>query len=213
MSRTTRSHPRRPIVMPALILIGLAASAATAQAQSPGPGRALLNRTPAATYRVVGGGNQFPTSIDVGVNPVRGSGTFSTPFSGVAANGKDLMWTGTAGGGVPGGMLILLADKGPAIESNRPVWQVEGIVFVSGAPEESFAADVDGTIDWKQGRMVLRGRITAGPLSGAAFEQTAELQQVDLRGQWRAERVVAAKLTAPHSCEYRGPPDARETER
>jgi len=80
--------------MPALILIGLAASAATAQAQSPGPGRALLNRTPAATYRVVGRGNQSPSSIDagnVGVNGVRGSGTFSTPVSGVAGNGKDRM--------------------------------------------------------------------------------------------------------------------------
>src|SRR5437868_8871358 len=124
MSRATRSHPRRPIVMPALILIGLAISAATAQAQGPRSERALLNRTPAATYRVVGRGNQSPSSIDagnVGVNGVRGSGTFSTPFSGVAANGKDLMWTGTAGGGVPGEMLILLADKGPAIESDRPV--------------------------------------------------------------------------------------------
>jgi hypothetical protein len=182
--------------MRALILIGLAASAATAQAQSPGPERALLNRTPAATYRLVADGTRSP-SIDaagnVGSNRVRGSGTFSTPFSGVAANGKDLMWTGTAGGGVPGEMLILLADKGPAVESNRPVWEVEGTVFVSGAPEESFAADVDGTIDWKQGKMVLRGRVTAGRLDGAAFYQTAELQQSDLRGQWRAERVVAAK--------------------
>jgi hypothetical protein len=66
-------------------------------------------------------------------------------------------------------------------------------VFVSGAPEESLAADVDGTIHWKPGRMVLRGRITGGRLDGAAFELTAELQQLDGRGQWRAERVVAAK--------------------
>jgi hypothetical protein len=28
---------------------------------------------------------------------------------------------------------------------------------------------------------VLRGRITAGRLDGAAFEQAAELQQIDLR--------------------------------
>src|SRR5438045_5701144 len=163
MSRTTRSHPRRPIVMPALILIGLAASAATAQAQSPGPGRALLNRTPAATYRVVGGGNQFPTSIDVGVNPVRGSGTFSTPFSGVAGNGKDLMWTGTAGGGVPGGMLILLADKGPAIESNRPGGQAEGIVFVSAPREKSFAAELAGPFTGRKGGRCYGGRIRAAP--------------------------------------------------
>jgi hypothetical protein len=173
MSRTTRSRPRQSIVIPAAILIGLAASAATAQAQSRAPDR-------------------------VGVNRVRGCGTFSTPFGGVAANGKDLMWTGTGragspGGGSPGEMLILLADKGPAVASNRPVWEVEGIVFVSGAPEESFAAEVDGTIDWKQGKMVLRGRITAGRLNGAAFEQTAELQQFDLRGHWRAERLVAVK--------------------
>ena len=186
-----------PLVVPGLILIGLAASAATARAQSPNPEQALLNRIPAATYRVVAAGNQSPISIDVaanaGVNRVRARGTFSTPFSGVAANGTDLMWAGPAGGGVPGEMLILLADKGPAVESNRSVWEVEGIVFVSGAPEESFAADVDGTIDWKQGKMVLRGRMTVGRLNGATFEQTAEVQQLDLRGQWRAERVVAAK--------------------
>ncbi|HEY6225227.1 MAG TPA: hypothetical protein VIW26_15700 [Gemmatimonadales bacterium] len=140
---------------------------------------------------------QSPTAMDVagnvGLNRVCASGTFSMPFGGVAANGKDLQWTGAADGGVPGEMRILLADKGPAGESNRPVWEVEGIVFVSGAPEESFAAEVDGTIDWKHGRMELRGRITAGRLDGAAFEQAAELQQLDLRGQWRAERVVAAK--------------------
>jgi hypothetical protein len=197
MSRTTRSHPHRPIVVTALVLIGLAASAATTRAQSPTPEAALLNRIPAATYGEVAAGNPSPTSIDVaasvGANRVRASGTFSTPFSGVAANAKDLMWTGSAGGGVPGEMLILLADKGPAVESSRPVWEVEGIVFVSGAAEESFAADVDGTIDWKQGKMVLRGRITVGRLNGAAFEQTAEVQQLDLRGQWRAQPVVAAK--------------------
>jgi hypothetical protein len=197
MSRITRSRPRRPLVVTGLVLTAFAASAATAQAQSPSPEPALLARTAAATYRMVTGGNQSPTSVDVaanvGVNRVRASGTFSTPFSGVAASGKDLTWTGPAVGGVPGEMLILLADKGPAVESNRPVWEVEGIVFVSGAPEESFAADVNGTIDWKQGRMVLRGRITAGRLNGAAFEQTAELRQFDLRGQWRAERGVAAK--------------------
>lgn len=168
-----------PLVVPGLILIGLAAAAATAQAQSPNPEQALLNR-------------------------VRASGTFSTPFSGVAANGTDLMWAGPAGGGVPGEMLILLADKGPAVESNRSVWEVEGIVFVSGAPEESFAADVDGTIDWKQGKMVLRGRMTVGRLNGATFELTAEVQQLDLRGQWRAERRHAAPLVRSGQAGRRG---------
>lgn len=183
MSRTPGSHPRRPTVVAGLLLIGLTASAAIAQAQRPSPERALLNRIPAATG----------VAANLGVSQVRASGTFSAPFSGVAANAKDLMWTGPAGGGVSGEILILLADKGPAVESNQSVWEVEGIVFVSGAPGESFAADVDGTIDWKQGKMVLRGRITVGRLNGAAFEQTAEVQQLDLRGQWRAEGVVAAK--------------------
>lgn len=173
------------LVARALVLAGLVGALSlprTTRAQSVTPERALVTRLPAVP------------SGAAGVNRVCGSGTFSTPFGGVAANGKDLMWTGAAADqGVPREMLILLADKGPAVESNRPVWEVEGIVFVSGAPEESFAADVDGTIDWKRGRMVLRGRITAGHLDGAAFEQTAELQQLDLRGQWRAERVVAAK--------------------
>src|ERR1051325_8793179 len=68
---------------------------------------------------------QSPTAMDVagnvGLNRVCASGTFSMPFGGVAANGKDLQWTGAADGGVPGEMRILLADKGPAGESNRPV--------------------------------------------------------------------------------------------
>ena len=193
---TTCSRPHRALVVTGLVLIAVAASAATAQAQRQNAEGALLDRFATATYRVAAD-NQSPTSLGVagnaGVARVRSSGTFSTQFSGVAANAKDLMWTGPASGGVHGEMLILLADKGPAIASNRPVWDVEGIVFVSGAPMESFAADVEGTVDWKQGKMVLHGRITVGRLRGATFEQTADLQQLDLRGQWRAEQVVAAK--------------------
>src|ERR1051325_6485536 len=91
---------------------------------------------------------QSPTAMDVagnvGLNRVCASGTFSMPFGGVAANGKDLQWTGAADGGVPGEMRILLADKGPAGESNRPVWGVVGVVFVSCGPEDSFTAAMEG---------------------------------------------------------------------
>lgn len=63
MSRITHSRPRRSFVVPGLVLIGLAASAATAQAQSTDPERALLNRIP-VSHRVTVAGTQSSTPID-----------------------------------------------------------------------------------------------------------------------------------------------------
>ena len=64
MSRTARSYPRRRLLVTGLVLVGLAASAATTEAHSSTPDRALLNRIPAATYRLVAAGNQSPTALD-----------------------------------------------------------------------------------------------------------------------------------------------------
>jgi hypothetical protein len=135
----------------------------------------------------------FRSAASAGTTRVVAAGTFSAPFSGVGAEGQDLLWIGPASGGIPGEMVIRLADKGAAIDSNQPTWAVNGIVFVSGAPEDSFAAEVDGKIDWRRGTIELRGRITVGHLKGAVFEQTGEIRDLDVRGQWRAERLVAAK--------------------
>jgi hypothetical protein len=124
------------------------------------------------------------------------AGTFHASFHGVAADGRDLVWLGPAEGDAPGEMRILLADRGEAIESNRAVWEVEGVVFVSGAPGESLAADVVGTVDWRAGALSLHGVVTVGRLRGAAFEAAGDVEDLELRGRWRAERTVAARTVA-----------------
>lgn len=54
MSRRTGSHPHRPLVAAGLLaLVGLATSATATHAQSINPERALLNPTPAVSYRSV----------------------------------------------------------------------------------------------------------------------------------------------------------------
>ena len=182
MSRTTRSHPRRPLVATGLALIGLAASAATTQAQSPSPGRALLNRIPAATYRVVAAGNQSPTAVDGD----RAKSAYFAEFTGVGAEGRDMVWRGAVAGAAVGELTVRLAHVGRDVDTAKPTWPVEGIIFVSGEdPRRALAAEVRGTIDWRTKRVKLAGEVSVGYLKGARLEQTADLVNHDLSGEMR----------------------------
>ena len=191
MSRTTRSHPRRPLVVTGLVLIGLAASAATTQAQSPTPDRALLNRIPAATYRVVAAGNQSPTSTDG--DPAK-SASFAE-FTGVGAEGRDMVWRGAVAGAAVGELTVRLAHVGRDVDTAKPTWPVEGVIFVSGEdPRRAFAAEVRGTIDWTAKRVTLAGEVSVGQLRGAHVEQTADLVDHNLSGELRfAPATLAAR--------------------
>lgn len=182
MSRTARSHPRRPFVVTGLVLVGLAASAATTQAQSPTPDRALLNRIPAATYRVVAAGNQSPTALDGD----RAKSAYFAEFTGVGADGRDMVWRGAVAGAAEGELTVRLAHVGRDVDTAKPTWPVEGIIFVSGDdPRLAFAAEVRGTIDWPTRRLTLAGEVSVGYLRGAHVEQTADLVDYDLSGELR----------------------------
>ena len=190
MSRTTRSHPRRPLVVTGFILTALAVSAATAQAQSPSPQRALLNRIPAATYRLVAAGNQSPTAVDGD----RAKSAYFAEFTGVGADGRDMVWHGAVAGAAVGELTVRLAHVGRDVDTAKPTWPVEGIIFVSGEdPRRAFAADVRGTIDWRTRRLTLAGEVSVGYLRGAHVEQTADLINHDLSGE---PRLAPATLAA-----------------
>lgn len=190
MSRTTPSHPRRPLVVTGLVLIGLAASAATTQTQRPTPDRALLNGIPVATYRVVAAGDQPSTAVDGD----RGKSAYFTEFTGVGAEGRDMVWRGAVAGAAVGELTVRLAHEGRDIDTGKPTWPVEGIIFVSGDdPRRAFAADVRGTIDWRTKRLTLAGEVTVGHLRGARVEQTADLVNNDLSGELR---LAPARLAA-----------------
>jgi hypothetical protein len=189
MSRTTRSRPRRPLVVTGFILTALAASAATTQAQSPTPDRALLNRIPAAMHRVVAAGKQSPTAIDGG----RAKSAYFAEFTGVGADGRDMVWRGAAAGAAVGELTVRLAHAGRDVDTARPEWPVEGVVFVSGEdPRRAFAAEVRGTIDWRTKRVTLAGEVSTGYLRGAHLEQTADLVNHDLSGELRLAPATLA---------------------
>ena len=166
MSRTTRSHPRRLIVVTGLVLTALAASAATTRAQSPSPDRALLSRIPAATYR--------SDLSDL-------KSAYFAEFTGAGAEGRDMVWRGAVAGAAAGELTVRLAHVGRDVDTAQPEWPVEGNIVVSGEdPRRAFAAEVRGTIDWRTKRLTLAGEVSVGYLRGARVEQTADLVNYDL---------------------------------
>lgn len=118
------------------------------------------------------------------------SGSYSAPFNGIGAEGEDMIWVGLAGDD-SAEMTIRLLHDGKPIDMSQPRWDVDGFVFVSGEPSRSFAAEVEGFVDWKRGEMRLHGSVTVGYMKGAAFEQTARIDDLDLRGEWRISQRVA----------------------
>ena len=182
MSRTARSLPRRPLVVIGLVLIGLAASAAITQARSRTPDPSRLSRIPAATYRVVATGNQSPTAIDGD----RAQSAYFAEFTGVGAEGRDMVWRGAVAGVAVGELTVRLAHVGRDVDTAKPTWPVEGIIFVSGEdPQRAFAAEVHGTIDWLTKRVKLAGEVSTGYMRGSHLEQTADLINHDLSGELR----------------------------
>ena len=189
MSRTTRSYPRRPLVVTGLVLIGLAASAATTQAQSTTPEWALLKRIPAATYRVVAAGNQSPTAVDGD----RAKSAYFAEFTGVGPEGRDMVWRGAVAGAAVGELTVRLAHVGRDVDTAKPTWPVEGIIFVSGEDRQrAFAAEVHGTIDWPTKQVKLAGEVSVGYMRGAHVEQTADLINQDLSGGLRLAPATLA---------------------
>jgi hypothetical protein len=189
ISRTTRSLPRRPLALTGLALIALAASAATTEAQRPTPDRALLDRSPVATSRVVAAGTQAPAAVDG--DPVESA--YFAEFTSVGPEGGDMVWRGAVAGAVVGELTVRLARVGRAIDIAQPTWPVEGIIFVVGEdPRRAFAAEVRGTIDWRTKSLTLEGEVTVGYLRGAHVEQTADLIDRDLSGELRLAPATLA---------------------
>jgi hypothetical protein len=174
--------------MTGLVLIGLAASAATTKTQSTTNEAALLNRIPATTNRVVAG-NQSPNASD----DDRARSAYFAELTGVGAEGRDMVWRGAVAGAAVGELTVRLAHEGRDIDTAKPTWPVEGIIFVSGEdPQRAFAAEVRGTIDWRTKRVKLAGEVSAGYMRGAHVEQTADLIDHDLSGELRLTPATLA---------------------
>ena len=70
----------------------------------------------------------------------------------------------------------------------QTVWRVKASVLVKAELEETtFAADLDGTIDWKAGTMRLSGAVVEGraDLKGAPVALEGDLRDYDAAGVLR----------------------------
>lgn len=97
-----------------------------------------------------------------------------------------MVWRGAIAGAALGELTVRLAHVGRDIDSAKPTWPVEGIIFVSGEdPQRAFAAEVYGTIDWPTKRAKLEGDVSMGYMRGRHIDLIADLIDCDLSGDLR----------------------------
>jgi hypothetical protein len=109
--------------------------------------------------------------------------SYTLRFDGVGAEGVDNIWTGSMVGAPHGEITLRVAHRGPEVDRAKARWPVTAIVFVAADdPRESFAAELQGTLDWTTGRMRLSGGITEGWMKGAAVWQNVELDPREFDG-------------------------------
>lgn len=94
--------------------------------------------------------------------------TFRSEFTGVSADGQNCVWEGSVEGTARGRLRFELRQvEGPA-EAARPVWHVVSRWSVDDpAGAHSFAAELEGMVDWRTGVTRLSGLITSGWMQGA----------------------------------------------
>lgn len=107
---------------------------------------------------------------------------FSTEFVGVDKAGAGI-WKGRVDGEVTGEVILALRQVEDPAEAARPVWHVRARWSIAATPPgRSFAADLEGMVDWKSGTSQLSGVITAGWMKGAGIRQEGRLVHGDVTG-------------------------------
>ena len=105
-------------------------------------------------------------------------------FSGIATDGRQIVWRGAAAGLAVGEMTVLLRYAGREVDAAKRKRPVRGTIVIAGAPAQSLAAEVEGTVDWQGERLRLEGEVSAGPMRGARVAQSAHLlNSYDLSGE------------------------------
>jgi hypothetical protein len=119
---------------------------------------------------------------------------YTLRFDGVGAEGVDNIWTGKLVGAPNGEITIRVEHLGPEADRAKAKWPVRAIVFVAADdPRQSFAADMQGTLDWEVGSMELSGGISEGRMKGAAVWQKVQLDPKQFDG---AGTLTIGLLTA-----------------
>ena len=117
-------------------------------------------------------------------------------FDGVGAEGIDNIWSGKMIGEPRGEITVRVTHRGAEADRAKAFWPVTAIVFVAADdPTKSFAADLEGTLDWRSGQMRLSGAISEGWMKGAIISQRVDLdpRQYDGAGSLTVGLVTAKR--------------------
>jgi uncharacterized protein (DUF58 family) len=109
--------------------------------------------------------------------------TFRSAFTGVAADGEHCTWEGPVEGAARGRLAITLRQVEEPAEAAKPVWHVVARWTVrDDRGVHSFAANLEGMVDWKGGTIRLGGPVTDGWLEGSWVNVDGRIVDGDLAG-------------------------------
>lgn len=118
---------------------------------------------------------------------------FSTECMGVDKAGA-CVWKGRVEGAVMGEVILALRQVEDPAESAKPVWHVRARWSIAATPpRRSFAADLEGMVDWKSGTSQLSGVITAGWMKGAWIRQEGRFVRGDVTGTLEITPSLASR--------------------
>jgi hypothetical protein len=108
---------------------------------------------------------------------------FEVEYSGIGAEGVDLIWRGVAQGPVPGQVTIRMEYAGGEDERAMPVWPVNVRLFFSADDyRSSFAAELSGSMNWRKGEMRVTGLVSDGVWLDVPLDQRVLLRRPGLSG-------------------------------
>ncbi len=109
--------------------------------------------------------------------------SFDVEYSGIGAEGVDLIWRGHAGGVVPGQVTIRMEYAGGSEDEAMPVWPVNVWLFYAAENYHgSFAAELSGSMNWRTGELRVSGLVSDGLRMNIPLEQRIQLHRPGLAG-------------------------------
>lgn len=119
--------------------------------------------------------------------------SFRNVFVGVGGDGSSV-WQGPVGGDAHGRVTLALQQVESAADAANPVWHVRTRWTVeTGVEARSFAAELEGMLDWRSGTVRLSGPITSGWLEGAWVQAEGRLVNGDVSGVLRILPSLATR--------------------
>lgn len=126
--------------------------------------------------------------------------SFSVRYTGVGADGVDMIWRGAVEGDVPGQVTIRMEYAGSADGRRLEVWPVNAWLFFSADDlRNSFAAELSGRMHWGTGEMRVTGLVSDGVRVDTPVEQRVQVEQPGLQGRATVRFYPRPAMARGHS--------------